>query len=213
MEAVDPGGVVAGAVGDDGVGREEIAQGADDLGQLHRTGDLHRRAPGKVVGADGGALRGPDGRGRRLEAGERCRQFRHARIDGQVRGIDAAQLLGARVDVHERLSRRRHLEKGVAARRHFAESRPENEGEVRFPYPLRKFGIDADSDVTSIKRMGVVEEVLETEGAGDGKLPGFGEAAQIVARLGRPSAAAEDCDRAPRRREHRSQPRHLVRGG
>ena len=51
-------------------------------------------------------------------------------VDREVGRVDAAQLLGAGMDVHQRLARHRRLEQRVAAGRHLAEARPDREDQV-----------------------------------------------------------------------------------
>src|SRR3546814_16601109 len=53
VEAVQPGGVVAGAVGHDGLGRQRLVQPGDHLAELQTAGDLGRLVVGQEVGMGG----------------------------------------------------------------------------------------------------------------------------------------------------------------
>src|SRR3954466_11162760 len=210
MEPVHPGGVVAGAVGDDGGGREPIPQGPHDLGELHRPGNRHRSGPGEVLRPGGGTLRSPDRRRLGLQPGERRGKLHHPGIDGQLRCVDPAELLRAAVCVEEPLPRHRNLEQRIPAGGDLTETGAEDEGDVGVADPLRELRVDTDPDVPGVERMAVVEGILEAEGAGHRQLPRFGEAAQIVAGLGGPSAAAHEDDGAARAGEDGPEPGHLL---
>ena len=56
VEAVQPGGEIAGAVGQDGVGGQGLGQMADDLAHIDRAGDADGLDEGAVVGVGGGGL-------------------------------------------------------------------------------------------------------------------------------------------------------------
>src|SRR5579883_330029 len=121
-------------------------------------------------------LRRPNRRANGSERGGGARKRPRARIDGERRLIDAAQLLGIRMNMHEPLLWRGNVEKRVAAGRHLAEPRPQRDHEIAFLNAPGKRRIDADADVAGIAGMRVVEAVLAAEAAADGELVVSGKA-------------------------------------
>ena len=97
--------------------------------------------------------------------------------------------------VHQLLPGRGDVEQRVPAGGDLAETGPQHQSNVGFLDPLRERGIDPDPDVAGIERVVVVEQVLEPERAGDGKLPGLREPPQVHARVVGPAAAAGNDDR------------------
>lgn len=69
----------------------------------------------------------------------------------------------------------------------------------------RQLRIDADADVADVVRVGVVEQVLEAEGAAHRQVVGFGEALQVGAGLRVPAAAAQQDQRLFGAGEHGAQ--------
>ena len=136
VEAMNPSGVVSGAVAEDGVGREVFAQPHHDCAEIDRARLLGRLLrPGKIVGMSGRRLTAR--RRWKLEAIERCGERRRRRVDRQMRAVDAAELLGARMDMHERHLRPRNIEQRVALRRQFAHPAADQDHEVGGLDPLR----------------------------------------------------------------------------
>ena len=99
--------------------------------------------------------------------------------DRQRRPVDAAELLGAGVDVHERL---RRLDQRVAGRRHLAEPRADDEQQVGVADALGELRVDADADVADVARRVVVDRVLAAERGAGGQLVRLEERAQCPAR-------------------------------
>ena len=101
VEAVQPGGVITGAVGDDGIGGQLRLQGADDVGRIHFAAHLHRAGvgPRQVILA---ALCQPVGMvGFHFGVGgQAVGQVSGGGVDGHIGGIHAVQLQHIRVDVH-----------------------------------------------------------------------------------------------------------------
>ena len=123
----------------------------------------------------------------------------------QVGRIDAAELLGAGVDVDELLQRPRRLQQRVAAGRHLAQPRADRQDEIGVGDPLRELRIDADAHIAGVVRMPVVEQVLEAKRAAHGQVPAFGEALQCIAGGRVPAAAADNDERPLCGKEHRAQ--------
>ena len=110
----------------------------------------------------------------RFEGGD---EGRRAGIDGERRPVDAAKLLGAGMDVDERLARFGNVDQRIARGRHLAEPSADEEEDIGLLHPLGERRVDADADVAGIVRMVVVEEHLAAEGAADRQVEAFGEAA------------------------------------
>ena len=100
-----------------------------------------------------------------------------------------------RVDVHERLLRRRHVEERVARRRHLAEPRPDGEQQVGLANTRRELRVDADADVADVARRVVVERVLAAERRAGGQRVRLEERAQVARRGRRPAGATENRER------------------
>ncbi len=127
-----------------------------------------------------------------------CSEKRAGRgVDRQRRLIDAAELVGARMHVNERLRRRGHVEERVARRRHLAQALADHQQHVGVAHARGEPGIDADSHVPGIIRVAVVEEILAAKRACHRQFGAFREAPQRGAGVGVPAAAAGD-DQRPR---------------
>ena len=157
---------------------------------LHLARHVLARLPRLIVGV---RLRRVRLRARSRDAGERRQRLRHRRhccVDHEVGVVHAAQLFGARVNVHELLRRDGRRDEAVAARRDFAEPRAENDDQIRILDALGQFWIDADADIARIKRMRIVEQILRAEFTPDSDPLGVREAAQVSAGRRVPAAAA-----------------------
>src|SRR6185437_2291341 len=88
------------------------------------------------------------------------------REDRQRRPVDAPELLGAGMDVHERLL----VDQRVAGRRHLAEPRPDDEQQVGVADALRELRVDAYADVARVARRVVVDRILAAERGTRGQL-------------------------------------------
>ena len=149
-EAMHPDRVVARAVRDDRVGHA-FAQVREAHGEVDRAG--HRRsaaatprsrhAPRRTTPPSSASTR------RSRTAAANCAI--PERI-GSVGLVDAAELLGARMHVHERLLRPRDVEQRVAGGRHLAEPRPDDEQHVRLAHARGERRVDADPDVAGVAR-------------------------------------------------------------
>src|SRR5690606_35381040 len=115
-EAVQPGRVVAGAVAQDGVGRQDLVQMLHDLRHLQGTGvaNAARVGPSFVAGTGGGQGVGPAWRlCGRLQRAQRGTEGSRRDVDGLVGDIDPVELRGVGVNVHEVLARYGDVEQGV----------------------------------------------------------------------------------------------------
>src|SRR5581483_11722165 len=114
---VDPGSVVAGAVAEDRVRRQVLAEPHHDRAEVDGAGLLGRYfAPGEILGMRSRRLGLPAWCWRRRKLGQRRRKARRAGLDREMRLVDAADLLGPGVDVDELGTRHRHVEEAVALR-------------------------------------------------------------------------------------------------
>ena len=138
-------------------------------------------------------------------------EVRHAAVDRQRRLVDAAQLLGAGMDMHQLLLGHRQVEQRVAAGRRLAEARPDGDDEIAGLEALAQRRADADAEIAGIVGMTVVEQVLVAERGAHRQIVGLDEGADVGAGLGAPAAAAHDHHRPLGRLEQLAQPGHVAR--
>ena len=197
MEAVQPAAEVAGAVGVDRVGRRRRSHRSRTTSAMSSGSTGVRHEVGLVVGVRGRASTSPSGSvGGAASVSSAGAAHAIDALQQQVGGVDAAELLGAGVDVDQLLRRPRRLA-AACSRRSSSRRGARRSRAIRSASRTRcgELRIDADADVAGVQRMAVVEGVLEAEGAADRQLPVLGEALQRRARLRRPAAAAGDDER------------------
>ena len=123
--AMHPDREVAGPVADEGIDRQARPQSGDDLAHVDGARDGGRRVgPGQELGMGGLGRLGPWDLVGRLQGFEASRECGGGGMNGEMRPIDPAQLLGARMHVHEGLLRARNVEQGVALGGQFAHRPP-----------------------------------------------------------------------------------------
>jgi hypothetical protein len=193
---MQPGRVVAGAVREDGVGRQPLAQDLHHRWHLDGTGMALVLEGGQVFGMRLGGARSPARRVDRRQRARRGGELRHAGVDRQRRLIDAAQLLGAGMDVDQRLLGNRHLEQRVAAGRHLAQAGADHQQDVGLLHARGQGRIGADADMAGIVPVRVVHQVLAAEGGADRQSVGFGEGGDVAHGRGIPATAAQQQERA-----------------
>jgi DNA-binding transcriptional LysR family regulator len=151
VEAVEPGGVVAGAVADHGVTGQPADQPAHDLRHLHRAGRHHRLLPGLVIGAGGAHPVAPGGQvAGRGQAAQGGGDRGGAGIDRQLGLVDLAQLLRPGMDMDQASgpapARTKACSRWWSSRRDGRPARPAG----RWSHPLGQLRIDADADIAGI---------------------------------------------------------------
>src|SRR5439155_8195784 len=176
--------------GDDRRPGATLAQPRDDLGELNLPRVRAGFRPLEIVGTRLLAPVAPRGIVQ-LHAFQRGGDLRHAGVDQQLALVDPAELLGARVHVHELLLRPRRLDQRVGARGHLAQARADHEQQIGAAYALGELRVDADADVAGVMAVAVVEQVLEAERAGDREARAFGERLQVAARFASPDRASQ----------------------
>ena len=131
IETVDPRRIVAGAVAQDGVARQVVAQPNHDRAEIDATRLLGRHLrPCEKVRVGRVRSRAPRNRVGRLHRVGRFGKRRRARMDCEMRPVEPPELLGARMDVHELGLRSGNVEQAVALRRELAEPTADEEDEV-----------------------------------------------------------------------------------
>ena len=135
--AVDPDAVIAGAVGDDRVRGQVLAQPDHDLAELQGAG--RRRGAGGSRDTARARLRSA-ARQALLSTGSSARgaaaKARTPAWIAEVGRVDQAQLLGAGMDVDQGLPRLGHVDQRVAAARRLAQPRADQQQEVGVAHPL-----------------------------------------------------------------------------
>ena len=159
-----PGREIAGAGGDEGVLRQILAQPHHDLAEVDAAG-LRRRllGPVEIIGVRGLGLRAPGNLVRRLQAFQRRGKAGRRRVDRQMRMIDAAELLGAGMHMHERLPRARNVEQRIALRGDFAEPAADQHDQVGRLDAREQLRIDAEADVAGVARMQRIDQMGAAE--------------------------------------------------
>ncbi len=175
--------------------------GARLLGRLFR--------PCDVIGV--GALGIAGRRAREFQLLQRRGKGRRRGIDRQMRAVDAAKLLGARMHVHERQLRARNVKQRVALRRQLAEPAADHDDKVGRFYAFEQLWIGPDAEIAGIASMGLVEQRTAAERRGHRKRIFLRKAADGVGRSLRPAAAAEQHDRRAGGAEHVGEFLHLGR--
>ncbi|KAG1182798.1 hypothetical protein G6F35_015512 [Rhizopus arrhizus] len=155
VKAVQPGSVVARAVGHDGIGRQRLFQVGHDLAHLQRAwgGDGFRVAPLQVRLAHGLGAFGPHGLGRRLQAGQRCREGGRRRVDGKGGAVHAAQLGGVGMHVHQLLLGHRDVQQRVGLAGVFRHAAADQQDQVRIGHALEQRRVDAQAHVADEARV------------------------------------------------------------
>src|SRR5215208_7898188 len=92
-------------------------------------------------------------RARRLPFTERGQEGGRGAMDTKMRPVHPAELLGARMHVHESLPRRWDVEHGVALRRQFAEPAANQQNEIRRLGARHEFRIGAVAELARVTGM------------------------------------------------------------
>src|ERR1044072_1615808 len=122
IETMDPRRVIAGAVTQDRVVRQIFAKPDHDGAEIDPARLLCRMlGPREVIGVSGLCALAPRNGTGRFYLTERLGKRARARMDRQMRPIEASNLLGARMNVHELGLRRRDVDQRVGLRGQFAE--------------------------------------------------------------------------------------------
>ena len=109
--------------------------------------------------------------------------------------IDAAELLGARMDVHQLRLRLGNVEQRVALRRHFAEPAADQQHQVGGLDARQQLRIGPDAEIAGVAGMQRVEQMAAAERGGDRQREALGKARERGAGRLRPAAAADEHDR------------------
>ena len=109
-----------------------------------------------------------------------------------MRPVDAAELLGAGMDVHEGHLRRRDIEQRVALARHLAEPAADEHDEIGRLDPREQLRVRPDAEIAGIAGMQRVNEMGAAEARRDRHRKLLGERRDRGAARLRPSAAAEN---------------------
>jgi hypothetical protein len=211
-EPMNPGGVVAGAVADDGVVGKILAQPDHDRAEIDGARLLGRSLrPGQILGMCrfGVTTR----RARYFEILQRRGKSRRRGVDRQRRAVDAPKLFRAGMDVHERHLRPRNVEQRVALRRQFAHAAADQHDQVRGFDAVDEPRIGTDAEIACITGMQRIEEMQPAKGRADRKRVLLRKARDAIACLLRPAAAAQDQYRRPRGAEKLRELLHLRRPG
>ena len=190
-EPMHPDGIIAGAVADDGVVGQAIAQTTHDLRELHVAGRVRRLGKGQIVG-----MRRLDVVGTRpmlrLQPLDRTGKGRAACDHAERRRIDAADLFGIGINMNQRLPWLRNIEQRVAGCGGLPQPRAKRDHQIAVADPVGDFCVETDADMAAIAGMQIIEIVLAAERNTDGHFMRRRKSLEIAARLIAPSAAADN---------------------
>ena len=177
----------------DRVGRKIVAQPHHDGAEIDAAGLLGRLlGPGEIVGMRGLRPGAPLDLVGRLQAFGGGREGGRRRMDREMRLVDAAELLGARMHVHEGHLRARNVEQRVALRRHLAEPAADQQHEVGLLDARDQLRVRPDAEIARVAGMQRVEQRAAPERGRDRQREALGEAGDRRVR-GRPTSG---CRRA-----------------
>ena len=163
--AVDPDGVVASTVGDDGVVGQGVAQVRHDRGEVDTNQFARRRlAPLKIVGAQFVSPRLTRDRRHHTKASEPFDDQWRGRTDVEVCPIDLAKLSRFGVHVHQApFGGHRDLQSRVTAARNLSKPPTKQHDAVALSHPILELGITAKSKITDVGVGRVVEAILTSK--------------------------------------------------
>ncbi len=210
VEPVRPDGEVARAAGEDGVRGQAPAQEGHHLGEVEVAGKRPRLEVREVVGPRGAHPLLPRRRFDRKDPLERGRELGQVGHDRQVRVVRAAELLGIRVDVDERLRRPGKAEQRVATGRDVPETATDGDEQIRLFDPARECGVHADRQVACVRIRRVVDVVLAAKRGRHRNLARLAERDDRSTRLRCPAALADDDERSLGRRQPLGEPAEIV---
>ena len=121
-------------------------------------------------------------------------------MDRQMRTIDAAELFGAGMDMHERHLRPRNVEQRVALRRQFAHPPADQNDEVGGFDALDELRIRADAEIAGVARMQRIEQMQTAERRAHRQRVFLREARDAVRKLPATSGCRQESGSARARR-------------
>ena len=127
--------------------------------------------------------------------------------------VDPAELLGARMHVHEGLLRARNVEQRVALRGQFAHAAADQHHQIGRLDARQQLGIRTDAEIAGVAGMQRIDHMGAPERGGDRQREALGESLQRGAGRLRPAAAAHEHDRPGRRPQQLLQPAHVGLAG
>ena len=168
VEAVDPRGIIAGAVAQDRVRRHVVAQPDHDLAEIDVAG-LRRGCggPGEKIGVGGLGAVAPCRFRRDRQALQRRDKAVRRGVDRQMRPVHPADFLGAGMDVHQFRLRRRTRKQRIALRRNFAEPPADQHQQIGGLGARHQFRIGAEPEIAGIERMQGIEQRRAAIAGGD----------------------------------------------
>ena len=210
---VQPDREVAGPVGQDRVLGQRVAHVAQDLAQLQRTGVGARLlGPVEVGGAGPGH---PFALARRVgaERGQARRQAARGRVDAESGLVDAPDLVGVGMDVHQRLVACRNRQQVIGLRRDLGHAATRENHQIGVAHGLHQRGIGAEAQVAREVRVLHRHLTRAAELGGEGDGVAFAEVGEGGHGLGVPAGAAEDRERLLRLCQHVAQTGEVGGGG
>ena len=155
-------------------------------------------------------LAAPTRAGRRIERRRRDRKGRRRGIDGEMRPVDPAELLDARMDMHEGHLRRRNVDQACSPATGISLEPPADQhDEIGRLDPRHQLGIGADAEIAGIIGVQRMEQVAAAEGGRDRHREFLGKTRDGGASRLAPPAAAEQEDRPLGLGEERGERVHL----
>jgi hypothetical protein len=144
-----------------------------------------------------------------VHAFERRREGHRRGVDGEMRGINPAELARIGMDVDQRLLRCRNIEECIGLARHLGQASADQQDEIGFLDAREQLRVHAETEIADVGRMVGGKQHLATEGAGDRQLEALRETHEALHGNFGPAAAAKQRDRLLRTMQQLLQLRHL----
>ncbi len=168
------------------------AQPFHDLAHLNITGNCRCFQIVAIIGIGAFNPCFETGIGDRFKFGSCFGEGGHAGIDRNISMIDTAKFFRTGMNMDELLLWHRNIDQLIALRGHFTKACAYDQQKIRIFDAGCEFRADRCSHFTGIKRVGIVEHILTTEGCGNRQRHVFRECLQVANRLRIPAAATDD---------------------
>jgi hypothetical protein len=112
-------------------------------------------------------------------------------MNGQVRPVEPAELLGARMHMDEPRARTRDVHQRIGLRGNFSHAAADEQDQIGVLETRQQLGIGTDPEVAGVAGMQRIEQRQAPVAGGDRQLKAFGEPLDGRAGVRRPAGAAE----------------------
>src|SRR5438552_15420999 len=149
---MQPYRVVAGAVSENGVFRQVLAQLRHDLPQIELAWYRPRRLPAEIIAMRFGGTCRPRCCAERFHRSQRCAEQRNRRLDREGWLIHLAELVAARMNVDQGLLWIRRGKQRVAASDHLAYSLADHQQDIGLAHARCQCRVNGDAELAWLIR-------------------------------------------------------------